>query len=255
MAASFNVCLVLARQEETIASFTVIWVRDSKLIKTDPFNFMLENVISLFIWQSLLSLHCNFSARLPEFPCPFKANPFKNSQWISVIFGLLFLQNLFYKTVNLTVSCRFAGKICCIRFTDTFLVMLAVIVTCIEFFFGKFRGNVVSAAGRSTPFTSRHCILMCCMSSAIAAIFSQLERFYFLETKFLSDSSSFVVPSFFTFIWFLPHDCTRFLGIRILKELTSWKSTWKLWYTIIYWGFQTIKIFCERLVTLAMPSC
>ena len=255
MAASFNVCLVLARQEETIASFTVIWVRDSKLIKTDPFNFMLENVISLFIWQSLLSLHCNFSARLPEFPCPFKANPFKNSQWISVIFGLLFLQNLFYKTVNLTVSCRFAGKICCIRFTDTFLVMLAVIVTCIESFFWQISWKCCFCCRKiyTIHFPPLH--------SNVLHVFSHCSyifptwAFLFSWNKILSDSSSFVVPSFFTFIWFLPHDCTRFLGIRILKELTSWKSTWKLWYTIIYWGFQTIKIFCERLVTLAMPSC
>ena len=58
---------------------------------------------------------------------------------------------------------------------------------------------------------------MCCMCSAIAATFSQPECLCIHETKFLSGSSSFVVPSFLTLIRFLQQKRHSFLGNKNLE--------------------------------------
>lgn len=133
------------------------------------FNYLSDNLFQ--------ALHANFQPVNLNFPLLLKP-ALKSSRWIlvketiSFFFDYSFFQSLYYKSASLTVSCRFTGKICFIRFTDNFLVKLEVTVIRL-YFFWQLSWKCASAAGTSTPFTFRHTETypICYMSSAMAAIF------------------------------------------------------------------------------------
>ena len=182
-----------------------------------------------YLSDNLFQDLCNFSTRKSEFSSPFKANSFKSSPWILVretnffCFNYSFFQKLHYRTVSSIGRCRSTQKICFIRFTDNFLVMLKVNVTCIEFFLITFMKMCLCCRKIYIIHFPPHQTI-----SNVLNVFSHCT--YVLPTW------AFVYPWNKVFIWQLFLCCSTFLdfnlipnakkalvfwGIRMLKELTS----------------------------------
>ena len=126
------------------------------------------------------------------------------SKWKNLLsFDYFFFQNVYYITVSLTVSCRFTGKIRFIRFTDGFLFMLQVTVTCIEFFLTTFmRMCLCCRKTYTTDFPPNQTI------SNVLHIFS--------HCSYIFPTWAFVYSWNKLFIWQLPLCWSIFLDFNLI---------------------------------------